>query len=101
MWDIRPFSINETRLETILEGAPHGYEKNLIKPCWSPDQDFIACGSGDRTVVVWERESKRVVYKLPGHKGCVNQVDWAGAVLASGSNDSTVFLGELNIDDVK
>jgi WD40 repeat protein len=41
------------------------------------------------------------VYKLPGHKGCVNQVDWSGAMLASGSSDSNVLLGELNVDEVK
>jgi Prp8 binding protein len=101
VWDIKPFSINDSRLEMQLEGAPHGYEKNVIRPCWSPDGDFVACGSGDRSVVVWNLENKNICYKLPGHKGCVNQVDWANSLLVSGSNDHKLYLGELNVDEVK
>jgi Prp8 binding protein len=98
VWDIRPFSINQSRLENVFQGAPHGFEKNVIKPCWSPDQEYVACGSGDRTVVVWKRESGKVMYKLPGHTGCVNQVDWTGSLIVSGGNDGNAFLGELNIE---
>ncbi len=84
-----------------FEGAPHGFEKNLLRPCWSPDEEFIAAGSADRSVVVWSIPRQRIVYKLPGHKGCVNEVDWAGTVLSSASNDHNIFLGELNTIEVK
>lgn len=94
-------NILSTRMTSIFEGAPHGMEKNLIKPCWSPDGDFIACGSSDRTVMIWDYLSEKPVYKLPGHKGSVNQVDWIGNVLASCSNDGTILLGEIDLDDVR
>ncbi|KAI8897382.1 WD40-repeat-containing domain protein [Globomyces pollinis-pini] len=96
IWDIKPFFVGNTRLEKIFEGAPHGYEKNLLRPCWSPDSDFIAAGSGDRSVVVWNSRSGKIVYKLPGHKGCVNEVDWSESMIVSCSNDKTLFVGELN-----
>ncbi|KAJ3227573.1 hypothetical protein HK099_001422 [Clydaea vesicula] len=108
MWDIKPFSVSGGsrmikkfegflliyELLKFFKGAPHGFEKNLIKPCWSNDGDFIAVGSGDRSVVVWETLTRRIVYKLPGHKGCVNQVDWhpTEPIIASCSNDKTLFL---------
>ncbi len=101
IWDTKPFAVSGTRLLKTLDGAPHGFEKNLIKPCWSPDSDFVATGCGDRSVMVWNVASGRIAYKLPGHKGCVNQVDWFGNILASGSNDKTIFVGELNINEVK
>nr|KAJ3423144.1 U5 small nuclear ribonucleoprotein [Polyrhizophydium stewartii] len=82
------------------KGAPHGFEKNLIRPCWSPDSQFVATGSGDRSVVVWDVSSESIVYKLPGHKGCVNDVDWSDAILASASSDKTLFVGELNTSEV-
>lgn len=66
IWDIKPFSIDGKRELSTFDGAPHGFEKNLIRPCWSPDGDFIACGSGDRSVVVWSIAKHRIVYKLPG-----------------------------------
>ena len=101
LWDTKPFATSGSRLLKTFEGAPHGFEKNLIKPCFSPDSDFIATGCGDRSVMIFNVSSGRTVYKLPGHKGCVNQVDWAGNVLASGSNDNTIFMGELNVNEVK
>ncbi|KAL5035617.1 hypothetical protein RTP6_003287 [Batrachochytrium dendrobatidis] len=101
IWDVKPFTLTPSRLSKTFEGAPHGFEKNLIRPCWSPDSQFIAAGSGDRSVVVWDVGSSDIVYKLPGHKGCVNDVDWTGSIIVSGSNDKTAFMGELNTSEVK
>jgi Prp8 binding protein len=102
IWDIKPFSTSgETRLISTLAGAPHGYEKNLIRPCWSPDSDFVATGCGDRSVMVWNVENNRLCYKLPGHKGTVNQIDWTGNMIASASSDRNLFLGELNLQEVR
>ncbi|TPX63713.1 hypothetical protein SpCBS45565_g06385 [Spizellomyces sp. 'palustris'] len=101
IWDVKPFAPTGTRLQKIFEGAPHGFEKNLLRPCWSPDGDYIATGSGDRSVVVWDVATQKIVYKLPGHKGVCNEVDWTNSIIASASNDRTLFIGELNVEEVK
>jgi Prp8 binding protein len=98
-WDIKPFS-NQRALKTF-QGAPHGFEKNLLRPCWSPESDFVAVGSGDRSVVIWNALNGKMAYKLPGHKGCVNQVDWSGNIVASCGSDAQIYLGELNLNEVK
>lgn len=97
IWDIRPFTPSSTRLLRVFEGAPHGFEKNLIRPAWSADASMVACGSADRTVVIWDALSTKILYKLPGHKGCVNQVDFhpSEPIIASCSSDRQIFLGEL------
>ncbi|ORY44428.1 WD40 repeat-like protein [Rhizoclosmatium globosum] len=102
IWDIKPFAAGNRMLK-LFEGAPHGLEKHLLKPCWSSDGDFVATGSADRSVVVWEVQSRRIVYKLPGHKGCVTEVDWhpTEPILLSCSNDKTLFLGEVDPNEVK
>ncbi|KAI9327052.1 CG3436-like protein [Obelidium mucronatum] len=102
VWDIKPFAAGNRMLK-VFDGAPHGLEKHLLKPCWSSDGSFVAAGSADRSVVVWEVSSKRIVYKLPGHKGCVTEVDWhpTEPILLSSSNDKTLFLGEVNPAEVK
>ncbi|KAJ3333391.1 hypothetical protein HDU76_008642 [Blyttiomyces sp. JEL0837] len=103
IWDIKPFAVGGSRLLKILEGAPHGPEKQLLKPCWSSDGDFVAAGAADRSVVIWDVATRRIVYKLPGHKGCVNEVAWhpKEPIILSGSNDKTMFLGEVNPTEVK
>jgi Prp8 binding protein len=82
-------------------GAPHGYEKNLLRPCWSPNDDYIAVGSGDRSVVIFEKNTRNIVYKLPGHKGCVNEVDWVKNIIVSSSNDRTCFIGEIDTSELE
>ncbi|KAF7727798.1 hypothetical protein EC973_007029 [Apophysomyces ossiformis] len=96
IWDVKPFAPAD-RCVKVFDGAPHGFEKNLIKPCWAPDGSQIACGSADRTVVIWEVDSGKVLYKLPGHRGCVNDVDWhpKEPIIMSCSTDKTLFLGEV------
>lgn len=65
------------RVYRSLTGAPSGFENTLIRVAWSKhDQGArIAVGGGDRTVTVWEVETGKVLYKLPGHKGTVTGVD--------------------------
>jgi Prp8 binding protein len=70
-WDIRPFAPAERHIRTF-DGAPSGLEKNLIKASWGPDGKRVAAGAGDGTVVVWNTETGKLMYKLPGHKGTVN-----------------------------
>jgi Prp8 binding protein len=72
-WDIRPFAPTDRHVKTY-DGAPAGLEKNLIRASWDPKGDKIAAGSGDRSVVVWDVKSGKLLYKLPGHKGTVNDV---------------------------
>ncbi|RMZ81143.1 hypothetical protein DV738_g2458, partial [Chaetothyriales sp. CBS 135597] len=72
-WDIRPFAAVNRALQTY-DGAPAGMEKNLIKASWAPDGNRICAGAGDRTAVVWDAKTTKLLYKLPGHKGTVNDV---------------------------
>lgn len=96
LWDVKPFSAGDRCLK-LFEGAPHGFEKNLIKPSWSHEGGYVATGGGDRSVTVWEVATGRLAYKLPGHKGCVNQVDFHPnePILVSASTDRTLFMGEI------
>ncbi|KAA8565025.1 hypothetical protein EYC84_010790 [Monilinia fructicola] len=55
-----------------FDGAPSGMEKNLIRASWDSTGKKIAAGAGDGTAVVWNNESGKILYKLPGHKGTVN-----------------------------
>jgi Prp8 binding protein len=77
-WDIRPFAPTDRHIKTY-DGAPPGIERNLIRASWDSKGERIASGSGDRTVVVWEVRTGKLLYKLPGHKGTVNDVRFTPA----------------------
>lgn len=72
-WDIRPFAPADRSMRSYV-GAPMGLEKNLIRASWDRKGERIAAGSGDGTAVVWDVGSGKLLYKLPGHKGTVNDV---------------------------
>ncbi|KAE9408127.1 WD40 repeat-like protein [Gymnopus androsaceus JB14] len=95
--DIRPFSPSPTRVHRVLRGAPAGFENTLLKGAWSRDEARVAVGGADRMVCVWEVETSKLLYKLPGHKGTVTSVDFhpKEPILLTGSKDGTMLLGEL------
>lgn len=75
-WDIRPFAPTERHIKTY-DGASAGMDKYLIRATWDTHGKRIAAGSGDRSVVIWEASTGRLLQKLPGHKGSVNDVRFA------------------------
>jgi Prp8 binding protein len=104
IWDIRPYASSQ-RCVKVLTGHQHNFEKvflgktttkstkliqNLLKCAWSSDSHRVSCGtlklafnkisfipgSSDRFVYVWDTGSRNIAYKLPGHQGSVNAVDF-------------------------
>jgi WD40 repeat protein len=53
----------------VLQGASNNFEQNLIRTAWSSDGERVGCGSADRNVYVWDVDSERLLYALPGHTG--------------------------------
>ncbi|KAJ1920146.1 hypothetical protein H4219_001519 [Mycoemilia scoparia] len=98
LWDIQPFTTLPTRCEAVYGGAPHGFEKNLIRPSFSNDEAMIVSGSGDRSVTIWDKRTANIRYKLPGHTGTVNDVDWhpKEPIVLTASADHTLYLGEID-----
>jgi len=97
MWDIRPYAGGD-RCVKFFMGHVHNFEKNLLRCSWSPDSSKVAAGSADRFVYVWDAASGRVLYKLPGHAGSVNEVVFhpQEPIIASASSDRNIYLGEMS-----
>ena len=123
-WDVRPFCDGD-RCTKVYLGAQHNYEKTLIKCArrhvdapappprppllipnprcaarrcaWSKDGQRVGAGSADTFVYVWDASSRRIVYKLPGHSGSINEVDFHPnqPIIASCANDKQIYLGEI------
>ncbi|CAO2833515.1 unnamed protein product [Amaranthus hypochondriacus] len=96
IWDMRPYA-PQNRCVKVLEGHQHNFEKNLLKCAWSPDGSKVTAGSADRMVYIWDTTSRRILYKLPGHTGSVNECVFhpKEPIIGSCSSDKQIYLGEL------
>lgn len=97
IWDVRPFAPSE-RCVKLMSGHQHNFEKNLLRCAWSPDGSKVAAGSADRFLYIWDTTSRRVLYKLPGHNGSVNDVHFhrSEPIVLSASSDKQIYLGEID-----
>lgn len=97
IWDVRPYAPQE-RCVKIFTGHQHNFEKNLLKCAWSKDGSKVSSGSADRFMYIWDTTSRRILYKLPGHNGSVNDVDFHPnePIVVSGASDKQLYLGEID-----
>ena len=98
-WDIRPFvPYGSKRLSKTFIGATHNAEKGLLKCAWNSDGTMVTSGSADKVVHIWDELTAEELYYLHGHNGCVNSVVFHPKenVIASGSSDKTIYVGELS-----
>lgn len=97
-WDIRPF-VPKKRHDKTFQGHAHSSDRGLLKCAWSANGSLVTAGSSDYRVHIWDVHSQQELYDLPGHQGCVNAVTFhpiEATIVASGSSDQQIYVGELS-----
>ena len=71
-----------------------GHSDTVNTVAWSPDGSFIASGSSDETVHVWDAVTGDLFLTYSGHSEAVTSLAWSpdGMKIASGSLDGTVHV---------
>lgn len=94
-WDIRPFVVG-SRCVKIFQGIHHGFDRNLLRVCWNRNGKYITAGSSDKFVYIWDTTTRKVVFKMGGHIGSVNETAFHPKenIIASCSSDKTVMLSQ-------
>jgi small GTP-binding protein len=72
--------------------AIKGHRDYIRSIQWSPNSQYLASASDDRTIKLWEASNGKILKTLKGHTNWVNSVEWLpdGQRLVSASSDSTI-----------
>jgi hypothetical protein len=76
----------------VFTAVLSGHSDGVSSVAYSPDGWYIASGSLDNTIRIWNAESGRELRTLSGHSDTVRSVAYSpdGRYLASGSDDRTI-----------
>lgn len=90
------------RVEPPAAGRPElvlqtGHSSTVDAVAFSPDGRWIATGSFDSTIKIWQPETGRELRALSGHSGAVRSLASSpdGRLLASGGNDKTIRIWDV------
>ncbi|EFH82766.1 serine/threonine-protein kinase [Ktedonobacter racemifer] len=74
-----------------------GHTDIVYAVAWSPDGKWIASGSADKTVQVWNTSDGSLAFTYQGHSNAVDAVAWSPDKkrIASGSADKTVQVWQM------
>ena len=80
-------SIIESRIRLTLKG----HDDRVFSAAYSPDGQWIATGSWDKTAKVWESKTGQETLTLTGHEGQIRSAAYSpdGQWIATGSRDKT------------
>ncbi|MEH2219293.1 MAG: hypothetical protein V7K72_19650 [Nostoc sp.] len=90
-------ALQTVRFQRRERSRLEGHSDNVISVSFSPDGKTLASGSWDKTIKLWNLETRKGIRTLNGHSNSVYGVSFSpdGKTLASGSWDKTIKLWNL------
>ena len=84
----------QNTLETVIQ---KGHELAVVSIAISPDSNYVATGSKDKSVKLWDLRSGKEVRSFQGHEHTVNTLNFStdGKLLISGSYDKSTRVWEV------
>jgi WD40 repeat protein len=89
----------KAQLQTTVQ---RGHSLAVRTVCFSPNGEYIASGSEDKTIKIWEVRTGREVKTLLGHQSQVNEVIFSsdGRQIISGGRDRNIFIWDLQSEKI-
>ncbi|KAI9293834.1 putative notchless protein [Neoconidiobolus thromboides FSU 785] len=93
----QPQAIFKVKPVTRCSSTLNGHTEAILTLKFSPDGKYLATGSGDTTIRLWDLATDTPKQCLQGHKSWVLMLEWSpdGNYLASGGMDNTVIVWDI------
>ncbi|OQS00093.1 hypothetical protein THRCLA_06234, partial [Thraustotheca clavata] len=103
--------VKREKIDKIHRRDQHGnpiarivaHENAIFDMIWCNRDEYIATASGDQRIGLWDVETGRQIYNLPGHSmsvKCIRQHPMQPNVFASGSRDGNIFLWDVRLPPI-
>lgn len=83
-------SLMETAMDTYISSVK-----------WSADGGFVAIGTGNGDVELWDIEDQTKIRTMRGHESRVGVMSWNQAILSTGAQSGSIFNHDVRISDHK
>ena len=68
-----------------------GEQSHVTSLAWIGEGNYMAVGTSDHKVQIWDVEKLKQVRSMDGHRARVSSLSWNGPTLSSGGRDSTII----------
>jgi WD40 repeat protein len=97
-WEREEWKCDWTTTKEEYKGYSRYHTAPIVTVAWSPDGKYIASGSEDNTIIIWNPENGEFKQRLQGHTKPVRSVVWTKSSdqLVSCSEDGSVKIWHVN-----
>ena len=97
-WEREEWKCDWTTKKEDFKGYNRYHTGAIVTVAWSPDGKYIASGSEDNTIILWNPENGKFMQTLQGHTKPVRSVVWTESSdrLVSCSEDGSVKVWKFN-----
>jgi cell division cycle protein 20 (cofactor of APC complex) len=76
-----------------------GEQTHVTSLSWVQEGNYMAVGTSDHKVQIWDVERLKMVRCMSGHRSRVSSLAWNGPMLSSGGRDSVVMHHDVRVQE--
>ena len=93
------WNANDGSIQQLMQTT--GEQTHVTSLCWCPEGTYMAVGTSDHKVQLWDVDKLKQVRSMTGHRARVSSLAWNGPCLSSGSRDSMIYHHDVRAPEHK